>query len=101
MYNPKAMLTQRESLENCQGWEYKPIKRNGRKRKDHLVVMNKLKEVKKILGESINEGRPAKEQLVIDYLKEHPNDNVSCIANALGVSRTTVYKYKKMMESEV
>lgn len=101
MYNPKAMLTQRKSLENWQGWEYKPIKRNGRKRKDHLVVMNKMKEVKKILGESINEGRPPKEQLVIEYLMNHPNDNISSVANALGVSRTTVYKYKKMMKSEV
>ena len=101
MYNSKAMLTQRESLENWQGWEYKPIKRNGRKRKDHLVVMNKMKEVKKILGESINEGRPPKEQLVIEYLMNHQNDNISSVANALGVSRTTVYKYKKMMESEV
>ena len=63
--------------------------------------MNKMKEVKKILGESINEGRPPKEQLVIDYLMEHSNDNVSSVANALGVSRTTVYKYKKMIESEV
>ena len=51
------------------------------------------------MGEHI--GRPTKEQLVIDYLMEHPNDNISCIANALGVSRPTVYKYKKMIESEV
>ena len=47
------------------------------------------------------EGRPAKEKLVIDYLSEHPNDNISSVANTLKVSRTTIYKYKKMMESEV
>ena len=51
------------------------------------------------------EGRPkgtgTKEQLVIEYLMNHQNDNISSVANALGVSRTTVYKYKKMMESEV
>jgi len=93
MYNSKAMLTQRTSLENWQGWEYKPIKRNGRKRADHIIVMNKMKEVKKLLGEEINEGRPSKEELVKEYVKLHPDENVSMISRSLGISRTTVYKY--------
>lgn len=76
-------------------------KRNGRKQVLHLRLARSNKDILKEAGEMKTEGRPAKEQLVIDYLMEHPNDNVSCIANALGVSRTTVYKYKKMMESEV
>ena len=36
MYNDKAMLTQRETLENWQGWKYDPIPRNYRKRHEHL-----------------------------------------------------------------
>ena len=48
-----------------------------------------------------NSGRPAKGEQVINYLMEHPNDNISSVANTLGVSRTTIYKYKKMMEREV
>ena len=74
-------------------------KRNGRTRQQQIRIVNAINLVKREMGEHI--GRPTKEQLVIDYLMEHPNDNISCIANALGVSRPTVYKYKKMMESEV
>ena len=40
MYNEKAMQTSRESLELWIGWEYKPIKRNGRRRAEHIKLMN-------------------------------------------------------------
>ena len=74
-------------------------KRNGRTRQQQIRIVNATNLVKREMGEHI--GRPAKEQLVIDYLMNHPNDNISSVANALRVSRTTVYKYKKMMKSEV
>lgn len=103
MYNPKAMLTQRESLENWQGWEYKPIKRNGRKRKDHVVVMNKMKEVKKLLGEDINEGRPqgsskAKEQ-VRNWREQNPNGTKADCIRATGLSKPTVYRWWSVGEA--
>ena len=83
------------------GIDIEKNKRNGRKQDLHLRIARSNKEILKEAGEMGTEGRPPKEQLVIKYLMEHPNDNVSSVANALGVSRTTVYKYKKMMESEV
>ena len=93
MYNPKAMLTQRESLENWQGWEYKPIRRNGRKRADHIKYMNTIKRFKKELGEPVNEGRPNKEHIVRGYQALHPNATKSdCIADT-GLGKSTVYKY--------
>jgi len=45
------------------------------------------------------DGRPkgsgTKEQLVKDYLKDHPAANPTQVARALGISRPTVYKYMK------
>lgn len=76
-------------------------KRNGRKQELHLRIARSNKEILKEAGEMGTEGRPPKEQSVIDYLIEHPDDNITCIANTLGVSRTTVYKYKKIMQSGV
>ena len=42
-------------------------------------------------------GRPVgsgtKERLVLEYIAEHPEDSAMEIARALGISRTTVYKY--------
>ena len=93
MYNSKAMLTQRERLEDWQGWEYKPIKRRGRKRKDHVVVMNKMKEVKKLLGEDINEGRPTAEQTVREWHKAHPDGKKADCIRDTGLSKPTVYRW--------
>lgn len=33
-------------------------KRNGRKQREHIQVMNTMKALKKQLGETVNEGRP-------------------------------------------
>ena len=50
-------------------------------------------------------GRPDKSEIIIKYIADHPDASVSEIAKALGVSRTTVYKYKdkefiKMQEKQ-
>ena len=69
--------------------------RNRRTQVQHLYLARRKKEDMKFLGEEINEGRPSKEQLVKEYLAEHPNDNPTQVARALGISRPTVYKYMK------
>lgn len=80
-------------------------KRNGRKQELHLKIARSNKEILKEAGEMRTEGRPkgagTKEQLVFDYLTEHPNSNVSSVSKALGVSRTTIYKYKKLMNEKL
>ena len=96
MYNEKAMETPRGSLENWQGWEYKPPKRNGRKQSDHLLRARTVQKLDYPDGEWRNkEGRPKKEELIREYILKNPNKSVMQIASDLGVSRPTVYKYKK------
>jgi hypothetical protein len=72
-------------------------KRNGRKQADHIKVMNAMKNVKKQLGEPINEGRPkgsgTKQSIVSEWKRQNPNGTISECAKATGTSRTTVYKY--------
>ena len=67
-------------------------KRNHRKRKDHIKVMNGMKLIKRELGE-LKEGRPSKEKLLKEYINRFPEKNPTDIARDLGISRTTVYKY--------
>ena len=33
--------------------------------------------------------------MIIEYIEEHPEESVSEVSKALGVSRTTVYKYRE------
>jgi len=93
MYNEKAMLTQRASLEHWQGWEYKPIKRNGRKRDVHLKIARATRD---ILHENWREGggRPQKREQILDYMRSHPEVKKKTeIARALQIDRGTVAKY--------
>lgn len=76
-----------------------PNKRNGRKQKEHVVVMNKMKEVKKLLGEEMNEGRPDKQKIVEEWRKSHPDGKkVDCICDT-GLSKPTVYKWWSVGEA--
>lgn len=93
MYNPKAMLTQRESLENWQGWEYKPIKRNGRKREVHLTIARATRDILHPEGWQNKEGRPTKEHIVREYLELHPNATKTDVVRNTGLSYDTVRKY--------
>lgn len=73
-------------------------KRNYRKQETHLKLARNQLALLKELGE-VNVGRPlgsgTKEELVKKYRKKHPNAGPTEIARALGISRTTVYKYMK------
>lgn len=76
------------------------IKRNNRnyqKQEWHLEDIRDKKSKMKKRGQSFKnpEGRPSKEQIVNDYIKDHPTSNPTQIARALGISRPTVYKYLK------
>ena len=112
MYNSKAILTQRESLENWQGWEYKPIKRNGRNRHTHLhseywinekgrPEVNICKQNRELALRFMRDngeikGRPKgtdKRSVVADWQKKHPaGRKVDCIRDT-GLSENTVRKW--------
>lgn len=91
MYNERAVATPRESLEHWQGWEYKPIKRNGRKQADHLRRARAVQAVDYPDGEW--RGRPDKRAEVEAWHQQHPEAQRIDCARALGISRNTVAKY--------
>lgn len=45
------------------------------------------------LAKQKNSGKISKKDMIHEYVLAHPNENVSQIAENLGISRTTVYKY--------
>lgn len=97
MYNPKAMLTQRESLENWQGWEYKPIKRNGRKQTLHLkMARSNLAIMNEDIGSSLQgrpEGTGTKKEIIAEWQKCHPEGKKIDCERELKLSRHTVIKW--------
>lgn len=98
MYNNKAMLTQRESLENWQGWQYNPIKRNGRKQAQHCEVMRAIQGIVNPNWRE-NNGRPkgsgTAQDKVLKWQKEHPNGKKADCIRETGLSKPTVYKWWK------
>ena len=69
-------------------------KRNYRPQELHLRGARAIQEINDPEGSWRNrEGRPSKEELVKDYIKNNPEHSPTEIARNLGISRTTVYKY--------
>lgn len=111
MYNDKAMLTQRESLENWQGWEYDPIPRNYRKRVEHLQsdfwknekgrpVVNSCKQNRELALQFMREngeitGRPSAAQTVREWQATHPEGRKADCIRETGLSKPTVYRWWK------
>lgn len=82
------------------GIEIQRNKRNGRKRTTHIRIVNATRKFRRDeLGENEykNNGRPkgsgTAAAKVRQYRGEHPEATVTEVARALGISRTTVYKW--------
>ena len=57
------------------------------------MIARATKKVLKDVGELKPEGRPSKEQEIIEWRKYHPNGSkAECISDT-GISKPTVYKY--------
>ena len=94
MYNERAMQTQRDSLERWIGWEYKPIKRNGRNREMHLRLARASKAVLKEFGGLKNpEGRPSSKHIVRDYQAAYPAASKADCHRATGLDPKTIRKW--------
>lgn len=91
MYNSKAALTPRESLEHWQGWEYKPIKRNGRKQAEHLKRARLVQTLDYPDGEW--RGKQSKQDIVLQWQRDNPEGRKCDCIRDLGVDRKTVSKY--------
>lgn len=116
MYNSKAMLTQRESLENWQGWEYNPIPRNGRKQAEHLQAeywtnekgrpeVNTCKQNRELALKFMRDngeikGRPTAEQIVREWKEQNPYGTKADCIRATGLNKKTVYKWWEVQDEE-
>lgn len=87
-------------IEKITGIPIKRNKRNGRKKENHIKIVNEMRKFKRdVLGEDEykKNGRPqgsgTAEQKVAAYRADHPDASVSEVARALQMSRTTVYKW--------
>src|SRR5699024_2949082 len=85
-----------DDIDKLTGLRFERKKRNYRTQGNHIKIMNAIRDITYPNGEWRNkDGAPTKENLVKEYLLEYPDLSVSEVAKNLGVSRTTVYKYKK------
>ena len=92
MYNEKAMLTQRERLQDWIGWDYKPIKRNGRTREKHLQGARAIRDINNENWRQGN-GRPTAQEKVKVWRIANPTGKKADCVRATGLSKPTVYKW--------
>lgn len=70
-----------------------PNKRNGRKQKDHVLLMNTMKTLKRQLGEVVADGRPNKQDIVEEWQRQNPDGKKIDCECETGLSRHTVLKW--------
>lgn len=84
-------------------------KRNGRKQEEHLKMVYMLesngfiKDARFGAKDGNNPtlgGRPTKEQIVRDYLKEHPDAKKAQVIKDTGLSKPTVYRWYNIIKGE-
>lgn len=83
-----------KDIEKVTGISIPRNKRNGRKRAEHVKLMNFIRD--ELNGNTDwrnTEGAPTARAKVAAYRAEHPKASVSEVAKALQISRTTVYKW--------
>ncbi len=88
----------RKNIEELTSIEMPPNKRNGRKRHEHITLLNATRKIRRDMfgdDEYKNSGRPDKAMEIIHYAAMHPKASQREIAAALGVSKTTVNKWLK------
>ena len=93
MYNDNYITFPIDSIVNLTDIPIEKNKRNYRNQNTHLMIARATKKVLKDVGELKPEGRPSKEQEIIEWRKYHPNGSkAECISDT-GISKPTVYKY--------
>lgn len=100
-YDPIIHKLTRERIERRTAIGLPKNKRNGRPQRQHIEVMNALREIDHPNGSWRNkDGAPTKAELVREYAAAHPDANHSAIARELGISRTTVIKWLRDMPED-
>lgn len=101
MYDKTYYLYTLEDISKLSAIPIQRNKRNYQNQEDHLEEARMIRDLRMKRQNRNwwdNAGRPVgsgtKEQLVKDYIAEHPDKSVTEVARALNVSRPTVYKYR-------
>ena len=90
-YSKRFLRVHATTLEEYFGWTFeRKIPRKGRKRAEHLERANAIKHA----GQAVD-----KKQAIAKYLKQNPTATTRQIAADLGMSLSTVGKYKKQPKS--
>lgn len=95
-FDDKWIVYPRDSIEYKSGIPIPKNKRNGRKQADHIKLMNFVRDELNGNKEWRNtEGRPTKEQIVIEWRSANPEGRKADCIRDTGLSKPTVYKYWK------
>ena len=96
-FDDKYLTFSIDSISKLTNIPIRKNRRNYRSQKDHLNIARYTRDIIYPNGSWRNkDGRPSKEKLVKEYLKENPTvTNKAKIARELGINRSTVYKYLK------
>ena len=90
-YSKRFLRVHATTLEDYFGWSFeRKIPRKGRKRADHLEIARAVKDATQPIK---------KRQAIAKYLKQNPAATTRQIAADLGMSLSTVGKYKKLVKS--
>ena len=89
-YSQKFLMVRSATLEEYFGWQFeRKIPRRGRKRDEQLELARAVKDATQPI---------LKRQAIAKYLKQNPTATTRQIAAALGMSPSTVGKYKKQIK---
>ena len=91
-YNPKAVRVRWKYLCELLGWEYRPNKRNGRTRKEHIAYMNFIRQAKAKYRR--------KEIMPIVWRMLEDGLSIRQISSMLGIPKSTLSRWIKLEELE-
>lgn len=100
MFNDNYITFPIDSIVKLTAIQIEKNKRNFRKQAIHLEIARNTKKTLKKYGELKAEGRPSKAAAVKDWRLLHPEGSIQECIEALGISRSTAYKYWKESETE-
>lgn len=99
MYNEDYVTFPRDDIAKLSGLSMPINKRNGRKRADHIKLMNLVRdEVNGNKNWRNKDGRPTEKRTIVKWRQMHPDGRkIDCIRDT-GLSKPTVYKWWDAVE---
>ena len=97
MFNEDYVTFPRDDIARLSGMSMPVNKRNWRKQRDHVQVMNTMKALKKQLGEDVAEGRPkgsgTAQEEVYQWRQQHPGGRKADCHRDTGLDPKTIRKW--------